>query len=93
MEVLATSHRSETPVSDREGMFAHLVANRLVPTPEVPSDTIGLMVDACLVAVSHAREGRLEEVVTLPERVTHNGVPTAQVHEIVDAFDLEDWLY
>lgn len=88
-----TSFLNPTPISEQEGMFAHLLSNRLVPTPEVPSDAIALIVNVCLSAVVAVREGRLDEVIVLPDSVTHNGASTAQAHEIVEAFDLEDWLY
>lgn len=74
-------------------MFAHLVSNRLVPSPEIPSDVIAKMVEVCLVAVAVAREGLLDEIIRLPERVTLRGENIVQVHELIEAFDLEDWLY
>ena len=93
VKTLTTSFLNATPITDEEGMFAHLVSNRLVPTPEVPSTMIAQIVDICLKAVSLARQGWLEEVIELPEGITHNNSNVAQVHEIIEAFDLEDWLF
>jgi hypothetical protein len=92
IEVSRVTNTNPTPITDEEGMFAHLVSNRLVPSPEVPSDTIALIVNACLLAVKAVREGNLDEVIQLPDRVSHNGAATAQAHELIDAFDLEDWI-
>jgi len=93
MKTDQTSQRSETPITEKEGMFAHLVSNRLVPSPEVPSDTIAHMVDSCLTAVRFARQGFLDGVIELPSGVSHKGATSAQVHELIEAFELEDWLY
>ena len=92
VEVSRVSHTNPTPITDEEGMFANLVSNRLVPSPEVPSDTVALIVNVCLLAVKAVREGNLDEVIQLPDRVSHNGAATAQAHELVEAFDLDDWL-
>lgn len=93
MNTYPVSQLNPTPISDREGMFAHLVSNRLVPSSEVPSDTLALVVNVCIHAVKSVRDGRLNEVIALPDRVTHNGASHAEAHEIVEAFDLDDWLY
>lgn len=92
IEVSRVSHANPTPITDEEGMFAHLVSNRLVPSPEVPSETVALIVNVCLLAVKAVREGNLDEVIQLPNRVSHNGAATAQAHELVEAFDLDDWI-
>lgn len=90
---MSTIGMTPSHITREMGMFTHLVHGSVVPSPAVPEEVTGHLVRFCLEAVDYAMNGELEKVMELPSNIKYRGERSMLVHEVIEAFDLEDWLY